>query len=191
MERPTVRLSILICHLNGRSESLARLLGSIQRQVVSALDKKIEVLVEGDDGDMSVGKKRNMLLEKATGEYSAFVDDDDTIAEDYVQSIYDATKTGPDCVGIDGIMKIQGQALPFRHSIEYQGWYTGVDAYYRTPNHLNPIKTAIARKIGFPEIDNGEDRLFSESVRRLLNTEVYIDHPIYFYEKDNNARTID
>lgn len=180
--------------MNIRRDHLNRLLHCLQYQITPEFDKRVQVVVEGDDGQLSIGKKRNLLLEKAVGEYSAFVDDDDLVSDDYINEIFKATESAPDCVGMEGIFSVpqkQYSAI-FKHSIEYQGWYTGPDAYYRTPNHLNPIKTDLAKKIGFPEVYNGEDRIFSETIHRLLKTEVYIDHPIYFYEKVfQNANTVD
>lgn len=171
----------MICHLFSRAEQLSRLLAKLNSMAVG---KPVEVLYNGDNGELTVGKKRNALLAQASGRYVAFVDDDDDVSDDYVDSILAAVNEGPDCVGIDGMLCLKQGNIMFRHSIEYQGWYNGVDAFYRTPNHLNPVKREIALEVLFPEISNGEDRVYSDTLRRRLKTEIYIDHPIYFYKKD-------
>jgi len=178
MEHP--QLSILICHLISRAEQLAALRAKLDSQN----DGRVEILVAGDNGEITVGAKRNDLLFRAAGDYVAFVDDDDDVSDDYIPAILKAVETKPDCAGIEGILKSNlGNAI-FRHSIQFQGWYTGEDGFYRTPNHLNPVRRAIAQSIGFPAQSFGEDQLYSDALRRRLRTEVYIDHPIYFYNKE-------
>jgi hypothetical protein len=174
-------LSILICHLLDRKDILHYLYNDLKSQCINL---PVEIIVAGDNGEISIGTKRNKLLFEAKGEYIAFVDDDDSVSPDYISSIIKALESKPDCVGIEGVMQTNLGDAVFKHSIEYQGWYTGADAYYRTPNHLNPIKKTIAQAIGFPDMMFGEDQRYSEALRRSLSTEVYIDHPIYFYKKE-------
>jgi glycosyltransferase involved in cell wall biosynthesis len=174
-----IKLSILICNLFSRNELLCRLLKILELQKTDA----VEILIASDNGEISIGKKRNTLLDKATGEYISFVDDDDLVSENYVSSILNAIESynHPDCIGICGIYKgFTGDEL-FYHSIRYAGWYNSPDGYFRPPNHLNPIKTAIARKIRFIDRSFGEDRIYSDRIRPLLKTEGAIDHPIYTY----------
>lgn len=179
MERPL--LSILICHVYDRAETLKTLLDELHKQIEG---HQVEILVEGDDRKITIGEKRNTLLYKAKGEYIAFIDDDDFVSNDYISSIINALQSKPDCVGIEGRMETNLGIAIFKHSISYQGWYTGIDGFYRTPNHLNPVKKSIAEKIGFPTIMFGEDQRYSEALRRALKTEEYIDHPIYIYKKE-------
>jgi hypothetical protein len=176
-----LKLSILICHLISRAELLQRILTELRSQ---AINLPVEILFKGDEGELSIGAKRNMLLQQAKGAYIAFVDDDDMVSSDYISSILKAIETEPDCVGIEGVLNSNFGDSIFRHSIQFQGWYTGEDGFYRTPNHLNPVKRSIAQCIGFPNLMNGEDVHYSNALRRALKTEVYIDHPIYFYKKE-------
>lgn len=180
MEHSSIKLSILICHLCERAELFSKLYDKLLTQSEGL---PVQILFNADNGEKSVGAKRNELIREADGEYVCFVDDDDDIVSDYVSSILEAIKTEPDCVGIEGVLiHVDGKKEIFKHSIEYQCWYTGPDAYYRTPNHLNPIKRELVNKIMFHEIDFGEDQKFSDSIKRLLKTEVYIDRQIYIYK---------
>ena len=180
MEHP--QLSILICHLKNRGEIFKILHEKLTKQITTP--GSVEIIVAEDNGDISIGAKRNKLLSWAIGDYVAFVDDDDDVSDDYVSSILSAVVTSPDCVGIEGILKSNFGDMLFRHSIQFQGWYTGVDAFYRTPNHLNPVKRGIAQSIIFPDIQFGEDQRYSDYLQKMLKTEIYIGHPIYFYRKD-------
>jgi hypothetical protein len=178
-------LSILICSLTERQKKLEALLNALELQRNSMVD--IDVLV--DNREMSIGKKRSILLSRAKRKYAAFIDDDDMVDNGYVGLILSAIQSGnfPDCIGIVGQM-VGGPSngWTFRHSITVGRWFRDKHRhiYFRTPNHLNPIKAEIASSIGFPDISWGEDKAFSDNVRGLLKTEEFIEHPIYFYQKD-------
>jgi hypothetical protein len=177
--------SILILSLYKRKDYLDRLKSYLEPQ----LSDSIEVLYNIDGGEKSVGQKRNELLEEATGDYIAFVDDDDIISNDYVSKILKALKTEPDVIGIHLLHKEDGilRGLTY-HSLKYDHWWDEVNKdnpalknYYRNPNHLNPIKREYAIQVGFPQINVGEDRWYSENILKFLKTEEYIESPIYEY----------
>lgn len=177
------KLSVLICSLTRRMHMLDRLLDRLGPQT----NQDIEILIMSDDGEAPIGKKRNQLVEKSTGEYVCFVDDDDLISENYIAKIIEAVKTSPDCVGIHGIMTTDGGSpRHFKHSLQYRDWFELRGIFYRNPNHLNPIKREIVLKEKFPEVNHGEDSAFSHAILKHLSTEVNIDEPIYFYEVRSN-----
>jgi glycosyltransferase involved in cell wall biosynthesis len=176
-------LSILICTMPRRNTFFQRLMASLKPQ----LNDDVELKAVSDDGKMSIGEKRNTLLDAATGEYIAFIDDDDLVSNDYVQRILEAVKTKPDCVGMEGIITFDGQgARKFVHSLRYREWFEKDGIYYRNPNHLSPVKREHAIKVKFPDINMGEDHDYSKRLLPLLSTEVYLDNPIYFYECRSN-----
>jgi hypothetical protein len=174
------KLSILICSMTKRADLLKRLRDVLDPQ----LTDDVEVLVEVDDGQISIGDKRNLLQEKATGDYIAFVDDDDLVRTTYVKSILTAIQSGPDCVGIEGVITINGQPKGrlFIHSLRYQSWFEKDGIYYRNPNHLSPVKRELALKVKFPSKSHGEDHDYSRALLPFLQTEVYVSGPIYHYD---------
>lgn len=166
-----MKLSILICHLNSRKAQYMMCVDSIGAEDHS----DVEILYEADDGQIPIGQKRNWLLERATGDYIAFIDDDDTVTSDYLPLILSALQAEPDCVGISGLLNMPGYPqMIFKHSIQYGAWYTGNDGvFYRTPNHLNPVKRQLALQARFPSSRSfGEDRIYSDMLRVMLKTEV-------------------
>jgi glycosyltransferase involved in cell wall biosynthesis len=171
-------LSILIVSLKKRKHLLDQLLRVLQIQ----LTDEVEVLISSDDGEIPIGTKRNNLLNKASGKYVCFIDDDDLVSPFYTKYILEALKTSPDCVGLQGIisLKTQGPKI-FIHSLSYASWFEKDGVYYRCPNHLNPVKTEIAKNVKFPDISSGEDRVYSYNLKDKLKTEVYINKPIYYY----------
>jgi glycosyltransferase involved in cell wall biosynthesis len=171
-------LSILICTLPRRNDKLRRLLDILLPQV----DERIGI-VQNDLQTLTIGAKRNALINESSGEYVCFMDDDDLITKDYVSKVMEALKSKPDCVGIQGVMLTNGICpRRFFHTIEVDKWYTNGCEYYRTPNHLNPIKRSIAKQVMFNEFSSfGEDKEYSSGIRSLVKTEVMIDDPIYYY----------
>jgi glycosyltransferase involved in cell wall biosynthesis len=172
------RLSILTVSLKKRSDLLKNLARVLKLQSTG----DVEFLAYVDDGEKSIGYKRNQLLESAKGDYIVFVDDDDMISPYYTQYILDAIKTNPDCCGIEGVITMENTPpRKFIHTIKCNKWYTENDIYYRCPNHLNPVKKEIALDTKFPNRSNQEDLIYSNGLKGKLLTEVYINRPIYFY----------
>ena len=147
-----------------------------------SLSLAIEVIYD-NRLDVSIGDKRNALLNKALGKYCAFVDDDDKITEDYFKVI-EESGMNCDCIVLNGMLYTNGiKDRPFYHSLKYTKWIDTDQAYYRNPNHLNPMKTEIARRIGFPRMNYHEDRDFSKRLldSGLLKTEYTHDKIQYLY----------
>ena len=176
------KLSILICSLKSRETLLMNLARILKMQG----DSRVEILSIIDNGEISIGEKRNKLLYSAKGEYVCFLDDDDMISPFYIPNILKALEKTPDCVGFKGIItqKNKEQKI-FIHSIKYNSWYEENNIYYRCPNHLNPIKKELAISIGFPNLYYHEDQNFSMRIKDLLKTEEFINDPIYFYYPNN------
>ena len=179
------KLSILILSMNRRKQYLDRLLNIIEPQKTN----DVEVLTNIDDGEKSIGTKRNELLKQSGGDYICFVDDDDMVSADYIEKILTALESKPDCVGIHLLHKEDGilRGLTY-HSLKYDTWWDEVNNensnlknYYRNPNHLNPVRRDYALQTGFPEINNGEDKWYSQNILKFLKTEEYIETPIYEY----------
>ena len=174
-----MKFSILICSLEERHKQLMSLLLELYKQRTN----EIEVLTNIDNRQKTTGTKRNELLLQAKGDYIAFVDDDDKVAENYVSRILGAVKTNPDCVGMEGLITFASKGIvqKFIHSIKYDKWFEKNGIYYRCPNHLSPVKRELALKVMFPDITVGEDYKYSEKLFSHLKTEVYLQEPIYFY----------
>lgn len=179
-----ITLSILVCSIPER----AQLVNNLKRILSYQSPKQVEMLICMDNKENTIGKKRNDLLASARGEYVCYLDDDDMISPYYVSSILTATESKPDCVGIKGII-VSNQVEPriFIHSNEYKEWFEKNKIYYRCPNHLNPVRREIALKVGFPNVNSGEDRAYSYGIKQYLETETMIDEPIYYYYPSKGA----
>ena len=170
-----MKLSILIATMPSRRKSFAKLLNSLGKS------DNVEVLWD-DSMDYNIGVKRNKLLERACGEYVSYIDDDDSVDVRYVANILEAIKTKPDCVGISGVITTNGGNIRRWHiSKDYGSWYQKGRAYFRTPNHISPVRRDIALAVMFPEVAHGEDYAYSMGILPLLKTEVKVRGNMYFY----------
>lgn len=178
-------LSILIPSLDKRAGLLTVLLRSLEKQITPDIKDKVEICVSMDNGKKSIGKKRNELTRGANGIYCASIDDDDRISPFYISLLLRGIATEPDCCSLIGTYTRDGR-IPkiFKHSIEYDGWYEKANILYRYPNHLNAIRTDIAKQMKYPEINHGEDRAFSQQLQAsgLLKKEYKIEQMLYTYD---------
>jgi glycosyltransferase involved in cell wall biosynthesis len=189
-----MKLSILICTLPSRVAMLGRLQADLWGQILPFAGQ-IEVPTPDDSIIDTIGEKRNRMLQKANGEYVCFIDDDDTISRDYVKLIMGAISSGCDCASLKGEITIDGgKPEIFEHSLKYDEWKTNPEGwtirYERYPNHLNAIKSSIAKQFSYPEKNHGEDHDWSREVHEsgLLKTEHYIPEVIYYYKYISNKK---
>lgn len=172
-------LSILIPSTVSRKVMTDTLVFELLKQ---GMDMPIEVLLDWNETDC-VGKKRNNLLMRANGKYVVFVDSDDHISPNYVALILQQAKANADCIAINGIITTNGgNKQQWFISKSYKKWFQQNGIFYRTPNHISPVKREIALKAMFPEISFGEDAIYSERIYPYLITEVVINEPIYHYD---------
>ena len=175
--------TIGILHLPKRKQSYDVLIAELNKQITASNAQNIvEIVTETDEGNLSVGTKRNKVLDRANGEYVCFIDDDDMVTPIYVSKILNALQSKPDVVELVGFLPHHN--LPFIHNLKCGGHFRKDGIQFRTPNHLNTIKTEIARKIRYVEISHGEDQDYSHRLWQsgLMKTEELINERMYIYQ---------
>lgn len=147
----------------------------------------VEVLHIEDNKEISVGLKRQKLLELSKAKWIVYFDSDDEPYSWYIEDIYKAIteNEGIDCIGINIDMTTNG-AKPQRccHSLKYPVWSENVDGwdYVRNVTHRNPVLRELALKVGFENIRFGEDKIYSDLVTLLCRNEFYIERPNFHYK---------
>jgi len=153
-----IKLSILIPTTEERAKSFNALIHSLKEQ--DADPDKVEIIVNATPKkEMSIGDKRQALLEKAKGEYVVMIDSDEIIMNDYIERILTAIGNNkPDCIALTIPYILNGFWVGMcYHSMKYKHWHQVGDKYYRgvTPN--NPVRRELALKAGFGSERYGED----------------------------------
>ena len=188
-----MKISILICALPEPyrdSFYIHRLMDILDPQMTN----EIEMLIEVDDMQITVGEKRNSLLKKAKGERIIFVDDDDLVTDNYVEKLLEYAKLDYDCIGIGVKFTKNGKDeaiydFSYKKNINHRVKDRG-RVYGRMPNHLCLWKTEIARRIMFPDRNLGEDHEWAE--QQILREYTFHEEKevIYHYDfRPENTQT--
>jgi len=181
-------LSILILTLPTRIDSYSRLIKSLNQQVIeNNLIHRVQILTLCDTKEISVGEKRNILLNKSIGRYVCFIDDDDVIATNYLSVIMSALNSNADVITFCGDYVENEIRTPFSISMVHRGNYNHTNMFYRLPNHLCPVKREIALSCQFTDKNFGEDSDYAEKINKYLKNEYHIQEKLYFYMYDSNT----
>lgn len=180
-----ITLSILICSVDTeeRQVKLKKLINELHRQISKNFaEEMVEIIIDTDNMEKSVGKKRNDLIEKAQGEFICFIDDDDFVSENYLSTILYHLNSGIDILLItiehieNGVNK--PKIIP---SLYIDNLNTGEAVLKTNHFHLCPHKKSIARNVLFECINFAEDMMYSQKmVRHIINSHT-IYEPIYIY----------
>ncbi len=142
----------------------------------------VAIEFEEDNKEISVGAKRQKLLEKSKGKYIVYFDSDDFPKQDYVKEIMQALEDGPDCVGFRIAMTTNGKKPETCiHSLSNPEWTFKGGIYLRNCTHFNPILRSIAIQVGFEDRRFGEDKIYSDKVSKLCKKETFIDKYLFDY----------
>jgi len=181
-------LSILILTLPTRIESYASLIRTLNQQVIeNNLIHRVQILTLCDTKEISVGEKRNILLNKSAGRYVCFIDDDDVIAPNYLIKLINAISSNADVITFCGDYVENTLRTAFSISMVHRGNYNHPNMFYRLPNHLCPVKREIALSCQFTDKNFGEDSDYAEKINQYIKNEYHIQDKLYFYMYDSNT----
>lgn len=160
-------LSVLIATVPERAHLFNKLYDELNRQLVYMRTVhptlgNIEILVDGSkkflDGGLSIGKKREALVQRATGVYLCFLDDDEGISPNYLETLVRLCNESPDVVTFKNISKMENYWTIIDMSLEFQNEQARPnDIVRRRPWHICPVKTHLAKMYEFSDSNYGED----------------------------------
>jgi len=187
-----IKLSILILSIPSRIFKLQQLLEKLELQIDN---DSVEILSFVDNKSFHIYEKRNELLSLARGKYLCFLDDDDTVATDFIPSILEVIeKDSPDVVCFQQHCNYNGYEydviFDIKHNwepmdqLQYNGH--GFNDLKRPPFHMCPWKAILAQSEEFRENydANGQSCEDADWLRRLypkVKKQIYINKPLHFY----------
>jgi hypothetical protein len=184
--------SVLIPTIPGREQSLAHLQHSIREKIARICpDLRYEIRVEFDNRVMSIGMKRQKLLDSAQGKYISFIDDDDDITDAYIEDLRDCIRGNYHVMQLTG--KIDSLLFVHKLSVKPTDKMATYSELQRPPNHLNPMLTEIARTVRFQDAIRGEDLDWAIRLSRMsyLQTEYSSAPGRVHYIYNLGSRTVD
>lgn len=195
-------LTILIPTIPSRGEQFIALTSELHRQVaVLSVHNAFSGLVEIKyllspayvDGGISVGAKRQKLINRCDSTYLCFIDDDEKPSPNYVEQLVRLCLIGTDIVTFRSLYKCDtywGIAdMSLHHPSNEQATPYGV--FKRRPFHVCPVKTEIAKHCEFPNINNAEDWAYMEQVLKHCTTEIHTDQILHQYNHSAKTSAVD
>jgi glycosyltransferase involved in cell wall biosynthesis len=189
MSRPL--LSILTAACWERADKVRILRDELKSQIDQCPPGTVEHLILLDNRTRSVGLKRQALLDSALGDYVAFVDDDDWIAQDYVFALLAGIESGADVITFEQQVHVNDHCnkVIMHLGAEDEVWKPGVAVTHRNAWQVCAWKRTIAQRGLFPDIMDGEDLAWLRQIRPFAKTEHHIPAILHTY-CFNSAQTL-
>ena len=184
-----MKLSILIATVKEREEKFNNLFNRIT-SIVKDYDG-IEILYNDaprydEPNGLTVGEKRQALIDVAKGKYIMFVDDDDDVQDNFIESLYPLLDKDVDVINgnvlayIDGITHIIDQSI-FYNSEQLQEGITK-----RFPSVMSVWNRELTKKAKFKPLNNGEDFDWTHQMNPKTEIKTDLIWQVYNYSSINN-----
>lgn len=141
------------------------------------------------DGGLSIGKKRESLVQRAQGSYLCFLDSDESIAPNYVESLVRLCLSGADVCTFRALAKLESywamidMRLIYKTNDQLTPEYTA----RRPPWPICPVKTKFAKLYPFSDKNNAEDFEWMEKVLAHCTTENHTDKILFAYNHGKHS----
>jgi hypothetical protein len=186
-------LTIAIPTLEKRKMVFNELFNEMKKQALS-YGNKIEIIYIIDNGEMTIGDKRNKLNEMAKGKYIVQWDDDDWICKAGIDMIMKGIESDCDVISYNHYTDIKqwgkNQYFHKYYSIKFAPPKEVVDYENNiiqiVPDQKCVIKSEIAKQVKFLKMNFQEDMFYGKHILPYLKTEYYINEFIYLYLNRNN-----
>lgn len=185
-------LSILIPTIPDRVQMFTSLFNELHRQLeyiqtFHPMLGSVEILHDDSkkflEGGLTIGKKRESLLKRSQGKYVCFVDDDDKIAGNYLETILRMCQHNTDIVTFRSFCMTDKYWTLVDMSLKYQSNDQANPDFIvrRRPWHICPVKREFASIYNFDAINYGEDWKWFEQVLQHCTTEFHTDAILHIY----------
>lgn len=179
-------LSILIPSIPERREKLLKLTNELYKQCLALQTThptlgSVEILVDDSvkflDGGLSIGGKRDLLKQRASGKYLCFLDDDDWVFPNYIETLVRLCNEGKHIVTFRTIVKNDYYCatidMDLNTLVNTEVSPHGITN--RTPWHICPVLSSIAKNEPFSIMNHNEDWDWMERVLKNVKTQSHSD----------------
>lgn len=194
-------LSILIPTIPDRKTDFSYLFSKVWQQVrkieeyhpmLGGVELKSDCSESFLDGGVSIGKKRESLVSRANGKYLCFLDDDEDIAPNYIETLVRLCQQDADVVTFRSFCKndFYWSVVDMRlgnHNEEA----TPDRIVSRNAWHICPVKSEYAKLVEFEDINYSEDWRWMQQVLTHCKTEAHTDQIIHCYNHSSKTSEAD
>lgn len=194
-------LSILIPTIPDRVEMFTKLFNELHRQLeyIQTFHPslgRVEVLIDHSkkflEGGPSIGKKREALVKRATGKYLCFLDDDESIAPNYLETLLRLCQRDADVCTFRNISKMDNYWMIVDMGLHYPNDQANpLFIVRRRPWHICPVRSIFAKLYDFEDISYGEDFVWMEKVLTHCLTEAKSEAIIHGYNHSSKVSEAD
>jgi glycosyltransferase involved in cell wall biosynthesis len=196
-----IDLSILILSIPSRIDEATRTIKKLEDQLGNR--RSVEILVFTDNRSQSISEKRNVLLRAARGKFVCFLDDDDGVANNYVDLLLTAIKENPtvDCITFDQFCSLDGEPMNVSFGMgnpHGQLWRNEeglLGDIKRPPYHMCLWKRDLAQSEEFRPMFAANGQSYGEDIDWLMRlypkvqTEYHIPEPMHMYVYNSKTTT--
>lgn len=185
-------LSVLIPTTPDRDYLFYPLYDELNRQVhelhsLHPMLGTVEILVDSSkrflEGGLSIGKKREAMVNRATGKYLMFLDSDENIAPNYTETLLRLCNQNKDIVTFRNFTKTDFYwclvDMSLKNKVNEEA--TPDKIVYRRPFHICPVRTCYAQMYEFDDTNYGEDFSWMSKVLSHCDTEAHTDKILHCY----------
>lgn len=196
-------LSILIPSIPERRDKLTALLDELYTQILN-LNRvhpslgSVEILVDDSakftEGGLSIGGKRDLLVQRAGGKYLCFIDDDDSVMPNYIEELVRQCNEGKDIVTFRAIIKNDHYCglidMDLINTVNTEVNPHGTIA--RTPWHICPVLAQHAKSEPFnKELIHNDDWDWMVRVLKRIKTQAHSDMILTQYNHSETGSEAD
>ena len=174
-------LNILIPSIPERSKQVTILLSKLKTQIdychkVHSTLGMVNVIVDDSKrfllGGLSIGDIRNILLNQSKSKYICFLDDDDSISPDYVETLLRLCAEGKDICTFKSLFMCDGYWTVIEMGLGNENQQASPDiTVMRNAWHICPVKRTLAIQHKFSNINHNEDWDWFSRVLEGVKTE--------------------
>ncbi len=193
----TIILSILIPSIPERALKFKALNAILDSQAHELQDKpmlgSVELITDCSEsflnGGLSIGKKRNGLVQKANGKYLCFLDDDESIAPNYLETLLRLCNNDLDVCTFRSIAKLSTAwgLIDMRLVYQVNDQFSPEYIIRRPPWHICPVRSEFAKIYTFKDINNAEDFDWFKKVLSHCTTEAHTDKILFQYNHGKHS----
>lgn len=196
-----IDLTVMILSIPSRIENAISLMKKLEGQLGNR--RSVEILVFTDNRSQSISEKRNVLLKAARGRFVCFLDDDDGVANNYIDLLLKAIKENPsvDCISFDQFCSLDGEPMNVSFGIgnpHGQLWRNEeglLGDIKRPPYHMCLFRREIAQSEEFRPMFAANGQSYGEDFDWLIRlypkiqTEHHINEPLHMYVYNSKTTT--
>lgn len=153
----------------------------------------IEILTDDSkkflDGGLSIGKKREALVQRASGKYVCFLDSDDNVPSNYIESLARLCIQNKDVCTFRALCKLKEYwcLVDMSLNFEFNEQTTDHHDVRRKPWHICPVRAEYAKAELFSDINHNEDFDWFNRVLKYCTFEAKSNQILYEYRHGDHS----